>query len=115
MAETYNITLDGQSISVPAWATEATLAKVAKALNVTEAGSVSAVIKKFGGKGSTDPKTVVGAAGAAAGSLDRVSSSSIMAERAFNAIAGTAEGIATVGSSILNLSLIHISEPTRPY
>ena len=102
MAETYNITLDGQSISVPAWATEATLAKVAKALNVTEAGSVSAVIKKFGGKGSTDPKTVVGAAGAAAGSLDRVSSSSIMAERAFNAIAGTAEGIATVGSSILN-------------
>ena len=65
MADTYNIKLpDGMDVSVPAWATEDTLAKVAKALKVTDVGSVSAVIKKFGGKGSTDKKTVVGSAGA---------------------------------------------------
>ena len=103
MADTYNIKLpDGMDVSVPAWATEDTLAKVAKALKVTDVGSVSAVIKKFGGKGSTDKKTVVGSAGAVAGSLDKVSESSAKAQMAFNAVAATAETVSTIGATLAN-------------
>lgn len=102
MADKYTFRVGDEEVTVPAWATEDTLGKVAKALNVTEAGSVSAVIKKFGGKGTTDTKTVVGAAGAAAGSLDKVSSSSVLAQKAFDAVAATAEGVGTIGTSLAN-------------
>ena len=69
-----------QNGGIPAWATEETLAKVAKALNVKD--GIGNLNKTIGKTGDTNPKTFIGGLNAASASTQKLSKSTDIASKA---------------------------------
>jgi len=100
---TIKIPIDGVDIEVPQWATEETLALLAKELGVKGVGGLKDIIATVGKKGSKDPKTFTGAIGGASHSLDEVSKSGKLAQTAFNAFQGTVNTFTGAGAALINM------------
>tara|TARA_X000001382_G_scaffold81886_1_gene57682 strand:+ start:4618 stop:6726 length:2109 start_codon:yes stop_codon:yes gene_type:complete len=80
--------------NIPAWATEETLAKVAKALNVK--GGIGDLSKTIGKTGDTSPKTFIGGLNAASSSTRKLSKSADIANKAFSSIQSVTSGAAGI-------------------
>lgn len=85
---------------IPAWATEETLAKVAKALDVKD--GIGNLNKTIGRTGDNNPKTFIGGLNAATGSTQKLSKSADVASKAFTSIQSMASGAAGIVGTLAN-------------
>ena len=84
---------------IPAWATEETLQKVAKALNVKD--GIGNLNKTIGRTGDTNPRTFIGGLNAASASTGKLGKSAEVASKAVSNLKSLAGGAAGIAGTLM--------------